>query len=169
LLRKYIRIFNAEHLPKIYGNDRFENTFKLQDLVTTVVPMPLGPSWKFIWLHESEASTYTAKDKNNFIVDKFNPANRGSVIYLREVWLMTSKIFAYLGSISPTCLRASFAHSHTKSVKIQSSCQYLFALLGSACVKAVYKFLVKLTPSCSTLRLLKETLFVKKSIFIVDQ
>ncbi len=76
LLRKYIRIFNADHLPKIYGNDRsifkierksFENTFKLQDLVTTVVPMPLGPSWKFIWLHESEASTYTAKDKNNFI------------------------------------------------------------------------------------------------------
>jgi len=33
-----------------------------------------------------------------------------------------------------------------KSVKIQSSCQYLFTLLGSMCTKASCKMMMKLTP-----------------------
>jgi len=37
-------------------------------------------------------------------------------------------------------------HTDPKSVRIQSSCQDLFVLLGSAGVKAVGKLLMKLTP-----------------------
>jgi len=50
------------------------------------------------------------------------------------------------GSIAPTCLRAAFTREDPKSVKIQSSHQYLFAHLGSGHIKAVHKMLVKLTP-----------------------
>jgi len=41
-----------------------------------------------------------------------------------------------LGWISPTCLRADFTCADPKSAKRQSSHQGLFALLGSAHVKA---------------------------------
>jgi hypothetical protein len=51
-----------------------------------------------------------------------------------------------LGSISTTCLLAALTPVAPKSIRIQSSCQYLFTLLGSATIKAVYKMLVKLTP-----------------------
>jgi len=44
---------------------------------------------------------------------------------------------ANLGSISPTCLCAAFTCTGPKSIKIQSSHQYLFALLESAGVNAV--------------------------------
>jgi len=37
-----------------------------------------------------------------------------------------------------------------KSIKIQSSCQYLFVLLGSRCVKVALKMLVKTTPDIRT-------------------
>ncbi len=44
-----------------------------------------------------------------------------------------------------TCLREAFTTADPKRVKIQSSCQYLFALLGSDCVKALIKMLMNLT------------------------
>jgi hypothetical protein len=43
-------------------------------------------------------------------------------------------------------LCAAFTRKDPKIVKIQSSYQYLFALLGSASVKALHKMLMKLTP-----------------------
>ncbi len=64
-------------------------------------------------------------------------------------------------SISPTCLRAAFIRPGVnfinilrrafalvapKSVIIQSSCQYLFTLLGSTGTKAASRTLMKLTP-----------------------
>jgi len=57
-----------------------------------------------------------------------------------------------LGSISTTCLHSAYTCADPKSVKIQSSCQYLFALLGSACVKAAHKMLIKLTPVSRSIR-----------------
>jgi len=50
------------------------------------------------------------------------------------------------GSISPTFLRAAFTPVAPKSVRIQSSCQYLFTLLGSTGAKAAHRTLMKLTP-----------------------
>jgi len=41
-------------------------------------------------------------------------------------------------------LCAAFMHSDTKSIEIQSSCQYLFTLLQSALIKAAQKILIKL-------------------------
>jgi len=46
-------------------------------------------------------------------------------------------------SISSTCLRAAFTNADTISVKIQSSCHDLFALLVSAGVKASFKHVVE--------------------------
>jgi len=51
-----------------------------------------------------------------------------------------------LGSISSTHLRAAFAAVAPQSVRTQSSCQYLFTLLGSTRVKAVRGMLMKLSP-----------------------
>jgi hypothetical protein len=53
--------------------------------------------------------------------------------------------FPYQGSISTTCLCATFTCADHKSSKRQSSYQCHFALLGSASIKAVWKMLVKLT------------------------
>ncbi len=39
----------------------------------------------------------------------------------------------------------AFMHGNPKSIKIPSSCQYLFAFLGSASIKAASKMLMKLT------------------------
>ncbi len=50
------------------------------------------------------------------------------------------------GPISSTYLQAAFTPVAPKSVRIKSSCQYLFTLLGSLCVKAVRRTLMKLTP-----------------------
>ncbi len=50
------------------------------------------------------------------------------------------------GSISPTYLRAAFTPVTSKSGRIQSSCQYLFTLLGSTGAKAAHRMLMKLTP-----------------------
>jgi len=52
----------------------------------------------------------------------------------------------HLGCISPTYLRAAFTPIAPKSVRVQSSCQYLFTLLGSTGAKGAHKILVKLTP-----------------------
>jgi len=41
--------------------------------------------------------------------------------------------------------RTAFTHADHKSVKFQLSCQYLFTLFGSACLKAVLRTLMKLT------------------------
>jgi len=50
------------------------------------------------------------------------------------------------GVDSTNILHAAFAHAHPIGAKRQSSHQRLFVLLGSACVKAASKMLVKLTP-----------------------
>jgi len=49
-------------------------------------------------------------------------------------------------SIFNNVLPAAFICTDPKSVKIRSSCQYLFALLGSAHTKALCTMLMKLTP-----------------------
>jgi hypothetical protein len=49
------------------------------------------------------------------------------------------------GSISPTYLRTAFTLVAPKSVRIQSSCRYLFTLLGSTGAKAARRTLMKLT------------------------
>jgi len=50
------------------------------------------------------------------------------------------------GSISPTYLCTTFMHVAPKSVIIQSSCQYLFSLLGSSGENAAHRNLMKLRP-----------------------
>ncbi len=49
-------------------------------------------------------------------------------------------------SISTTYLRTAFTPVAPKSVRIQSSCQYLFTLLGSTGAKAACSTLMKSTP-----------------------
>jgi len=51
-----------------------------------------------------------------------------------------------LGSISPSYLRTAFTAVAPKSVRIQSSCQCLFTLLGSTGTKAARRASMKLTP-----------------------
>jgi len=41
---------------------------------------------------------------------------------------------------------AALTHSNPKSIKFQSKCQYLFALVGSAPVKTSHNMLMELTP-----------------------
>ncbi len=53
-----------------------------------------------------------------------------------------------------TVLQAAFMHADPESIKIQSSCQYLFTLLGSVSVKAVLRKLMKLTPDQRVLDLI---------------
>ncbi len=50
-----------------------------------------------------------------------------------------------LGLILPTYLHEAVTHVTPKSVWIQSSCQYLFTLLGSTGAKAARRMLMKLT------------------------
>ena len=50
---------------------------------------------------------------------------------------------------------SSFYKTDPKSVKIQSSSQYLFALMGSACVKAASETLMKLTPIVNCMDILR--------------
>jgi hypothetical protein len=44
-------------------------------------------------------------------------------------------------------LRTAIRHADPESVKFQLSSQYLFTLLGSECVKASRRTLMKLTPA----------------------
>jgi len=61
---------------------------------------------------------------------------------------MASKgVLRDLGSISPTYFHTAFTPVAPKSVRIQSSCQYLFTLLGSTGAKAaqvVHYFVVRI-------------------------
>jgi hypothetical protein len=50
-----------------------------------------------------------------------------------------------LGSISPTYLFTAFTPVAPKNVRIQTSCQYLFTLLGSTGAKAARRTWMKLT------------------------
>jgi len=50
-----------------------------------------------------------------------------------------------MGSISPTYLRTAITPVAPKSIRIQSSCQYLFTLLGSIGAKAARRMLMKFT------------------------
>jgi len=43
-------------------------------------------------------------------------------------------------------LHTAFTYVASQSIRTQSSCQYLFMLLGSTCVKAVHRTLMKLSP-----------------------
>jgi len=54
--------------------------------------------------------------------------------------------FINLDSISPTYLCTAFTPVAPKRIRIQSSCQYLFTLLGSTGAKAALIMLMKLTP-----------------------
>ncbi len=69
-----------------------------------------------------------------------------------------------LWSISQTCLRAAFTPVAPKRVRIQSSCKYLFTLLGFTSVKAACKTLLKLTP-CLRVDLFVE---IKAQNFVFD-
>ncbi len=60
----------------------------------------------------------------------------------------------HLGLISRTYLRTALAPVAPKSVRIQSSCQYLFTLLGSTGVKAECRTLMKLTPGVNFINML---------------
>jgi len=66
-----------------------------------------------------------------------------------------------LGSISPTCLCTAFTHKDPKSIKRQSSHQYLFTLLVSAQVKALRKTLMKLTPEVIFINILGSAFYAK--------
>jgi hypothetical protein len=57
-------------------------------------------------------------------------------------------------SISPTYLRTAFTPVAPKSVRIQSSCQYLFTLLGSTGAKAAHRTLMKLTQGVNFINVL---------------
>jgi len=50
-------------------------------------------------------------------------------------------------------LRTAFTLVAPKSVRIQSSCQYLFTLLGATIVKAVRRTLMKLSPGANPVKL----------------
>ena len=63
---------------------------------------------------------------------QFKPYTGGILIFI---------VKPRLGSIS-----LAFTHVAPKSVRIQSSCKYLFMLLGSVCIKAACRTLMKLTP-----------------------
>jgi hypothetical protein len=59
------------------------------------------------------------------------------------------------GSISSTYLRTTFTPLAPESVRIQSSCQYIFTLLGSTGAKAVHRTLMKLTPGVDFINILE--------------
>ena len=61
-----------------------------------------------------------------------------------KLWQVRFKGHNDKGSISPN-LRTAFKPEATKSIKIQSSCQYLFMLMGSTGTKAARRTLMKLT------------------------
>ncbi len=52
-----------------------------------------------------------------------------------------------------------------KSVKIQLSCQCLFALWGSSSVKAAHKMLMKLIPACTRTRRYVDNLTSANGVF----
>jgi len=65
-------------------------------------------------------------------------------------WPLFTKPF-----FSPTYLRTAFAPVDPKSVRIQSSCQYHFTLLGSTGAKAALRTLMKLTTGYDIIKCVK--------------
>jgi len=61
-------------------------------------------------------------------------------------FLTPYRAISFQGSISTTNLRTAFMPEAPKGIRIQSSCQYLFTLLGSTGAKAVHRTLMKCTP-----------------------
>ncbi len=91
--------------------------------------------------------------------------NESSLLPTRPGWrpsLKSNGEIRHLWSISPKCLCSAFMLTYPKSVKIQSSCQYLYVLLGSTCIKAAHKKLMKLTPEQKDLYFLKVELARKR-------
>jgi len=77
-------------------------------------------------------------------------------------------------TVSPTYLRTAFLPVAPKRVRIQSSCQYLFTLLGSTGAKAARRMLMKLTPSvvangCIFKMFFENFVFVCKSCYDFSQ
>ncbi len=68
------------------------------------------------------------------------------------------------GSISPTYLRTAFMPVAPKSIRIWSSCQHLFMLFVSMCVKDVHKTLMKLSQGCQFHQHFMHAFFVRKQI-----
>ncbi len=72
------------------------------------------------------------------------------IVFRYKLKFRATKEFSLLGllqgSILPTFLSEAFTFKDSKSTKRHSSHQCLFVLLGSACIKAAHKTLVKLTP-----------------------
>jgi len=63
--------------------------------------------------------------------------------------------FGIQGSISPTYLHTAFTPVSPKRVRIQSSFQYLFMLLGSTGAKAACRMMMKLTPGVDFINVLQ--------------
>ena len=61
-------------------------------------------------------------------------------------------------------LRTAFTPVSPQSVRTQSSCQYLFTLLGSTGVKAVGRTLMKLSPRVNFINILHVSFFAQKRI-----
>ncbi len=68
-----------------------------------------------------------------------------------------SRFETHQGSISSTYLRTAFTPVVPKSVRNQSSCLYLFTLLGSTGAKAARGTLMKLTPGVNFINILFAT------------
>jgi len=84
-------------------------------------------------------------------------------------WLkkMSSYVRGDLGSISPTYLRKAFTGVALKSIRIQSSCLYLFTLLGSTRAKAEHRMLIKLTPGVNFINSLWADFYTSKFTLIL--
>jgi len=93
------------------------------------------------------------------------PSKKASSLQ-RKVFQELTYMHSILGSISPTYLRTAFTPVAPKSVRIQSSCQYLFTLLGSTGAKAACRTSMKLTPKVNFTNLLTKTTNVRVVIVL---
>jgi hypothetical protein len=67
-------------------------------------------------------------------------------MYIELLLILYNNKTLFLGSVSPTYLRTAFTPVAPKSIRIKSSCHYLFTLLGSTGAKSARRMLMKLTP-----------------------
>jgi len=81
-------------------------------------------------------------EKNRFVFRETRKSGKKSF----RIALLATHDLWMLGSISSTYLRAAFTPVGPQSMRTQSSCQYLLTVLGSTCVKAVHRTLMKLSP-----------------------
>jgi hypothetical protein len=84
------------------------------------------------------------KNQTDFIIFKFILKKNISQFAAR-ISLNICPVY-HAGLYFINILHTTFMHIDPKSIKIQSNCQYLFALLGSARAKTARRTLMKLTP-----------------------